>query len=734
MFDFRPRLLVEMTAESRNQQVEINMQLKYVLVVPNDVEEGDVTLFQGWNPVVRNHRFLTLLSLLSTLPAAPKEIFMDQRELIEFRTSGVLRNISSIGTNLLSQVKFGRPDEIIVFLALAQDVDLIKQTQFGAHKKNIVLSFSDGLDVVNIEKRKRDGYRFIDEEILFLLQSSDDECSTLRVAYNTEVRFPKSHGINAPSVAVLKALGYQVDQPDGSPNNNFEEAEQLVIDSAKIVLDCLGGAEDAREILLYSPSVKVNFYNFKDNSWNQLLRNVKEKWKRSLLELCFRNPGYSEFHIAFDSQPSNPYSDPIVGPILYERQCETYATTASVAIMAASEGLISLRLPNAVNLHGSQLRNIETLAKRSDQKAETLLQKAYVKYSYDLEKAIGSSSIDFIRTNSLACKLCSDVPLEWVYLGRLPLMISHEVSKIPMTPGNSQLQFASMGERIGIRESDSKKVLVVRSFSNEDPLQKVMEECLQSFDLANRLTITFTDVQTRAEACAALNSFDGAIVIFDCHGGHSGNSSSGWLKFGKEKINTWELAYDARIPPIVLLSACSTSAIGGSHVSVAAGLLRSGAHSVLGTFLPVNGARSALFMARILARLDTYLPMVKKFGYKIVTWRTFVHSVMKMSYLTDVLGYFRFELNLINKDTFTQIEIEALTTIGVGDPEWYNRALESVSAACGVSVPDLVKKIQEEHPLMETMRYCHVGLPEHVGIILEDEPTLIMNEPTLSEG
>ena len=558
-------------------------------------------------------------------------------------------------------------------------------------------------------------------QIYTLLQKSGQDCPSPRSAYESKVSFPKNHGINAPNLAVLHGLGYQIEEHSRESNQSFEQAERLVLESAKIVLDCLGdNGHVPREILLYSPSVKVSFYDFKHNTWNQLLRQVKEKWKRKLIESCFRNPGYSEFRIELDGEPTNPYNDRILGPILYERQSEVYATTAAIGVMAGNEGLLSMRLPNSVNLLGGQLRNLETLARRSDQKAPMLLQKAFVKYNLDLKTAIGSGIAEFVVSNSLACKLCSDVPLEWVYLDQLPLMISHEVSKVPMTPGNSQLQFASMGERIGIRESACKRILVVRSFDRNDPLLEVMEDCLQRFSLQERLSITFKDVQSGDEASAALNEFNGGIVIFDCHGDHDGDSSSGWLQFGKEKINTWELAHKARIPPIVLLSACSTSAIGGSHISVAAGLLRSGAHSVLGTFLPVNGPRSALFIARILARFDTYLPIVRKMGYKVVTWRTFVHSVMKMSYLTDVLVYFKFDLNLIDDETFKQVEIDSWADIGIGRPDWYDLALQTISTSCGISKAELVTKIQTEHPLMETMRYCQIGLPEHIGIVLDD--------------
>lgn len=705
------------------------MQLKYVLVVPNDGGETDVTMFQGWNKVIREFEFLTLLRLLSTLPVSIDEIFMEQRTLVQYRTSGLTRNVTSVGSSLLPQMDFGRIDEITIFLAMARDVPLIKQTQLR-EKKTILLSSSDEEGVVNILKRQSYGYLYIDGEILAMLPPRDIPYPELRSAYESEVSFPKIHGINSPNILLLQSLGYQVEEKSPELNVSFEEAEQLVLDSAKIALECMGDfGHTNREIVLYAPAVKMFFYDFKESIWNQLLRQVKEKWKRKIIESCFRNPGYSESHIVFDGPLTNPYEDPILGPILLERQAEVYATTASIAVMSTNEGLVSLRLPNAVNLLGARLRHLETLAKRSDMKAPQLLQREFVKYNADLKEAIGSKLLEFIQENSYACKLCSDVPLEWIYRGQLPLMISHEVSKVPMTPGNNQLQYASMGERIGIGESDCKKILIVRSFEEHDPLLTVMEAVLKTMNLHERLDIVFRDVQSRDQACAALNEFGGGIVVFDCHGDHGGHSSSGWLQFGKEKVNTWELAYNARIPPIIMLSACSTSAIGGSHISVAGGLLRSGARTVLGTFLPVNGPRSALFVARILARIDTYLPVIRKLGYKIVTWRTFMHGAMKLSYLTDVLVFLSFDLQLIDEETFLKVEVDALSTVGRGNPDWYDLAMETLSKATGISIRDLVDKIVTEHPLMETMRYCQVGVPEHIGIILDKGVNLTSDDP-----
>lgn len=183
-------------------------------------------------------------------------------------------------------------------------------------------------------------------------------------------------------------------------------------------------------------------------------------------------------------------------------------------------------------------------------------------------------------------------------------------------PGNMLLQQSAIGYSKNIPSDLLKDILVIRSFQNHDRIKEFLETGINIFPLENGTKITFKDVNTIAEVKDALNSFKGAIVIFDCHGDHSGNEGGGWLQIGKEKLNSWELFDQARVPPIVMLSACSTAPITGSHVTVANGFIRSGASSVIGTFLPVDAKASSAFISRIIYRIDAFLPAIKSLDMK----------------------------------------------------------------------------------------------------------------------
>ncbi|MNM68588.1 CHAT domain protein [compost metagenome] len=414
----------------------------------------------------------------------------------------------------------------------------------------------------------------------------------------------------------------------------------------------------------------------------------------------------------------NPATHPIVAPILRLRQRELLLTNLSVCLLATSTFSTPIRLPNAVNLHFLKLKELEEFARRDDIEALLLRQEKFKEINACLKMEIGDKLSKLITDKASYCTICSDMPLEWVYLDKLPLMISHEVSKIPMTTGNMLLQYCAPGDGINLTALAFEKILVLRSFDADDRLKSILEKSIKGFPISKKTTVQFVDVNTVDEVVEALNSFQGVLVIFDCHGSHDGPEGNGWLKIGNQQLNTWELAHIAQVPPIVLLSACSTSAIGGSHASVANGLLRSGALSVLGTLLPVNGLQSAIFMARLIYRLDSFLPAIKNMGFKKTTFRTIISTFFRMSYLTEILDYFEKEEKILLRDDYVRLHMKGSFMINSLSPNWYDETIGEISKITNESEDKLLSRIHKNKPLMETMLYCQHGRPELITIYL----------------
>jgi hypothetical protein len=412
--------------------------------------------------------------------------------------------------------------------------------------------------------------------------------------------------------------------------------------------------------------------------------------------------------------------DPVVRFIFRTRAAELAATSAAVALMCNVESMPSLRLSNKLNQFASYYKNLEYFSKLGGEKSSKQLQKKFSELNTELVRAIGDGTRKAILDRTTACTICADAPIEWAYLDTLPLMISHEVSKIPMTPGNVLLQSIASGGRFVFPAKAFNKVLVIRSFGDGDPLKNILERSISGFPISDAMQVQFVDVRTEAELISALNSYDGYIVVFDCHGNHGGTAEAGWFQIGDERVITWKLADLARVPPIVMLSACLTSAVGGSHASVANGLLRSGAISVIGTLLPVDGIHSSIFIARIIFRIDAFLTALQKMEITSITWRTFVTGFFRMSYTTDVLRYLCNELKLISQEVSHDIHLEANFNINSLKPNWYSVVLERLAAATSLATPTILAKILEGQPLMETMRYCQLGMPEKIVIDLTD--------------
>ncbi|MFZ6638538.1 CHAT domain-containing protein [Undibacterium sp. TC4M20W] len=720
-----PNPQANLEAFYQNLFLGASMRLRYVLVVPEDESDATVIPFQGWNSVMLDRRFHHLLYLLSCLPSAAIEIFMSHDELLSFRRQGTFKDVIAIGDRSLDKIVLIEEGQIGIFICLPSQIEKIKCTQVSKKTLALILSPKKEKGVVDVGNLKLPFSHSIDKQILELLltgKTAKQKIRKIRKPYSSAIEIPMQHGIVSPNQVLLESLGYSVTGPDGVVLENHEDAVNAVTKTAQLTLDILFSSDESmREIIVYSPSVKVFFYDFKQNFWNQLLRGVKEKWKKKIIEEgLFRNKSYSFSSLSLDGESiTNPYKDPVIGPILAARQSELFATSSAIALLSNVQSIPSVRLPNAINLHLSKLRNIESLTKRTDPKGMSLLQKTFYEYVTVLKSEIGEGIATLICQQSQACKFCSDVPLEWLYLGKVPLMISHEVSRLPMTPGNLLLQYAASGAPRIIPSAVLQQVLVIRSFRNNDPIRDFLETAIAGYPLSERMKITIIDVDSKMAAIKALNEFEGAIVIFDCHGDHGGHELEGWLQFGNDRTNTWELAHVAGVPPIVMLSACSTSAIGGSHISVANGFLRSGALSVIGTFLPVSGAKSAIFIARILYRIDAFLPSIASHGFKTVSWRTVITGMLRMSYITDVLDHFYTE-KLFNREQWMKIHLEANNGINSLSSDWYEAAIGHVSQITGITIERLFEKITNENPLMETMRYCQLGMPEHIKIFLQD--------------
>ncbi|MFK3973600.1 hypothetical protein ACI2KS_23050 [Pseudomonas sp. NPDC087358] len=701
-------------------------EITYVLVVPTDEA---TTLFQGWSRAATSNDFLLLMGVVSVAPFDTGEVFINQQKLIELRCGGTRRNVVTIGSQLITEIPKLINSAFVVVLALPQDIDEIKKLKFSDSIHRLLVSTERAEGVINVtEYQSHITAQFLDYHIYRLMIEAKKifapkaKIPKMRAAFRKIARCTfYQAGCTVANELVLIGLGFRPSMHKYIDPRKVENYYDAVYESAQAVLAMTDEhKEHVDEAIIYSPAIYGALYDVNSHFWNQILREIKLPFHRNFIKNgLIKNPEYSGWTVNnANADTDHPSKDPMTSTITKERQRELRITNFTVGLLAGTESLPAIRLPNSVNLHLSKLKEIERIYNMDDKKSKLLLQVKFKALSDSLRSAFGSKLYYIIASRVLRCKICSDVPLEWVYLDKLPLMISHEVSKIPMTPGNMLLQLSTMGRFTTLKLDVLQNILIIRSFSKSDKLGLYLEAAIKLFPISTKSKISIVDVSSIEEVVAALNTFEGAIVIFDCHGNHGGIKDTGWLEIGTEKLISWELHGKAKIPPIVMLSACSTSAISGSHASVANGFLRCGALSVIGTFLPVDALSSSAFMARIIYRVDTFLPLLKGMGYDAITWRVCISQFLKMSYSTDVLDFFtNSEYGLTDKDN-KKIHFEVNLRINSLDPAWYDYLINEVSQVLGVGDAELFTAVKEQHPLMETMFYCQLGRPELLNIIL----------------
>lgn len=699
--------------------------LNYWLVVPG--KDAGYTPFQGFGTELLGGGYPVLIGLMGKLPASVPEIFLEPKHLPDLRRPFATRQTAIVGLPTYLELAPQRaraaelnivialPDELAAIAALAEDPPPIFATLTATPGAHALADF-DGHPAQLLDQAIHEALIAVAPEAL----REELRASPLRAPFPKGTEPSRMSGTTAPNEILAASLGFAYDGAHPIDAAQPDAYVDAILESTTLARSLIGG--DATGMILYAPAIIRALYAFNGPFWNSQLRKIRsQKLREFIKDGIFRNPGYSGFAIALNSPDElpNPYHDEAAAPLLYGRQSELRLTARGVGALAASTMQPAVRLPNSVNFFGADLREIEQHADRDSPRGRRLLQAAYNRLAGGMLAGIDSRLIEDIRANPGALTVVADAPIEWIRIDGLPLMIQRETSRVGMTPGNQMLAQCTHAGMLTLPQVALDDVLVVRSFQDGDPIKGVLEGALDQFDL-ERVRVRFVDVEDVQALTDCLNNFDGALVVFDCHGGHGGHEGHGWLHIGNEKVDVWQLAHKARIPPIVVLSACSTYALAGSHASVANGLLRSGAITVIGTYLPVNAVRSAAFVARLLYRIEAFLPAIAALGRNFITWRALVATFIQMSYATDLVKFFINDKGWMHAEMFRRISVASNHDINGQRQDWHKRLLRRIAAASSRPFAEVQAVIDSEAALVETMYYCQTGRPETIGIYLGD--------------
>ncbi|TRD11040.1 CHAT domain-containing protein [Erythrobacter insulae] len=392
--------------------------------------------------------------------------------------------------------------------------------------------------------------------------------------------------------------------------------------------------------------------------------------------------------------------------------------TAAVGLRAAQTTSSVMRLSPGVNHVYQRLGNFARNVRATSPAARIKTPRLFAGVQSELLEAVGSERIDLIEEIGGALKIVSDAPVEWLPVRHLPLMLRYQCSRICATPGNVLLGQLATSEPITLRPEDINRVLVVSSFEPDDPLRNLLIGSIGAVTqgLESKIELRFETVSSRSELIDALNASDASILIFDGHG--NGNSETGvaTLRIGKEDVDVWQLRGEARIPPVVILSACDTHGVDTtSHATVGNGLLAAGALTVLATLLPVDGRASASFIARLIYRLADFIPAALSARKRALNWTEIIAGMQQMTLASEILD--ALVGSIVDETTpRAALQTEVNLHINTGNSEWFEWLLSQIADHRGETLAKVISRAQAVIARSEAIRYVQLGNSENILI------------------
>ncbi|MNG99838.1 hypothetical protein D3C79_590170 [compost metagenome] len=140
-----------------------------------------------------------------------------------------------------------------------------------------------------------------------------------------------------------------------------------------------------------------------------------------------------------------------------------------------------------------------------------------------------------------------------------------------------------------------------------------------------------------------------------------------------------------------------------------------GAITVLGTVLPVDSARSAIFIGRLLHRIKEFLPIVvKRSSY--LPWRSFMSGMLRMTYCTELIISLIENTKIISFEDYPKIQMKANIAINSLKPNWFDEFISEVSICSGLERSIVLEKCQFWGALVDTLKYIQLGRPEKIKL------------------
>jgi hypothetical protein len=532
-----------------------------------------------------------------------------------------------------------------------------------------------------------------------------------------------AHLVTAPNIAALASVGYTprpwngvslVDRTNQKYFDAIKASVEAMCNVRKSVSAEVHGMVDHGpvDLIVTSPGVI--------KTWRQLSRRRdlaadrhESRMLRDLLRQIVERDTYAFLSdskmVEFLKKPS------VASEIVRAHRVDLGVYTSVLSLRASGNFVPVIRIPQSASSTVAEVSQLGYASQASSGAGPHKLNRLAQALSLKLTKGLPAWLIDQVR-EARRIKLIADAPLEWMSIDGLPLMLRSDVSRIPVTPGNLFVQTALRTAEVSAPIERFQKVLIIRSFRDGDPLRLLVEQAIKVYNQEGQLFPEYkiVDVSTRAELLSSLNDFDGMVMIYDGHGGHDKDSDIGFLQLASERVDPWTLRDEARVPPVVITSACNTHPFGASHATSASGFLAAGAMAVWGTSVPVDGRQSAMLVGRLLLRIGQFLPCLVRRPWRSFRWSEVLPGLQRRQFTFEALMRVR-QLGGVplSSDDVLSIMYEVGMAIEEGR-EWHANLIESIATRSGRPAT-LIRDLVGRHAMfVDAMAYVQLGNPEAI--------------------
>lgn len=521
----------------------------------------------------------------------------------------------------------------------------------------------------------------------------------------------RGHNVSLPNYMALQRVGFRLEVGEPFVGNNEQEYTDLIMETAGAVRHIRQNAQVAVKdmpeqptpnLILFEPALFRQSYK-NNRPTSGIHAEINKALKFFQKQKGLHNSVSKE---RFDRMMSA--SGAFVSEI---RSGELVTQTLGVGLYAAASTSPVMRLSPAVNHVHNKLSFFARSVRSENAQARRKACRLFQDIQQSLAAGIGPDRLRAISLTSGPIKIIADAPLEWVPLDGVPLSLIKNCSRIPVTPGNVMMSQLIPSQPMTLYPDAIDKILVVSSFTKDDPLRYMLRNALETTKhlWGGKLSIEQVFVSSAQEFEDALNGFDGSILIYDGHGAANDLTPVGTVLLEKQKFDVWDLRGRVRCPPIVILSACDTQGVdASSHATVANGFLALGATSVVGTFLPVGGFSSAVFVARLMHRLAEYIPAMLKAVEHPLSWLEVIAGMLRMTVATEIINELCDVHGAIQTRQRANIDINSRRT------DWFERLVENLAPEAGEELARVRKKALAAIARSDAIRYTHLGNPERI--------------------